>query len=298
VLVTVILTLSQVAGDLQPLPAPRLWRPPVVKLVDAGAAPRAPLRYTLRKGLSADATFDSGGSWRIVNTQGTQSATLPTLSTPFHVTVAAPEQWTFRFQAGGAKTANGAAADVLAEQTVQALDGVNGTVTFDDRGLAQKLAIYPSPTDPQHQQNEAQIEVRSYYAMEMARTAFMHLCTPFPSEPVGLGAVWEVERPATRGSISYTEVTRFTLRAADKKSVTLEVHHGGKPDPYGVIAPEQLDLLVTGEGETKIEFSRPLPVRLDETITLHALTGPKSAQRVEHEGALASHLRLEENARP
>jgi hypothetical protein len=296
VLVTVILTLSQVAGDLQQLPPPRMWRPPQVKLIDPGAAPRAPLRYTLRKGLSTDASFESEGSWRIVNTHGTQTATLPTLSTPFHVTVSTPEQWTFRFQPGGVKAAKGSQADVVAEQTVQALDGVNGTVTFDDRGLAQKLSISPSPADPQHQQNDTQIEVRSYYAMEMARTAFMHLCTPFPSEPVGLGAVWEVERPQTRGSISYTEVTRFTLRALDKTSVTLEVHHGGKPDPYGIIAPEQLDLLVTGEGETKIEFSRPLPVRLDETLTLHALTGPKSSQRVEHEGALASHLRLQENA--
>jgi hypothetical protein len=295
VLLTVLITIC--TADPIKLPPPRMWKPPEVKLVEAGAEPRKALRYALKRGLNAEAALDADGTWRMHSGQGNANATLPALSTPFHLTVETPSQWGFRFSAASSKNAPGMEDDVVTARTMEALDGVNGTVTLDDRGVPLKLSIYPSQTDPLHQKDLTQIEVRSYYAMELARTAFMHLCTPFPTEAVGIGASWQLERPQTRGSISYVEVDTFTLRNVDASGVRLSVRHGGKPDPYGIIAPENLDLQVSGEGELDVAFAQPLPVRLDESLHLHAVTGPKNAARVEHEGALGSHFRLKESSK-
>jgi hypothetical protein len=247
------------AGDVK-LPPPRPWRAPDVKLLSAGAEPRALLRYALTPDAGGHAELTSAGEWKV---QG-EPMPLPEQSLPFDVKVDKPGQWSFR----------------LAE-------GVSGTVTVDDRGLAQAVAVYPPATDLQHQADATKISVGSYYAMETVRTAFMHVLTPLPAEAVGPGAVWQVERPTTRGAVTYTEVATFTLvsRSADG-GTKLSVRLGGKPDPSVKVEGLQLD--VSGEGELELQRTCPVPLRLEEKLRLRARAGG-----TEHEGTVATHLRFD-----
>ncbi len=283
-----ILTALLADGALKTLP-PRPWAAPLVTLVDAGAKERQPLRYRLKRGAGA-AELTGAGSWYITVAAGRSGGPLPSISTPFEVTVESPTLWSFSFQAASA-TGEGLTQDPVTPLIMKAIEGVHGQVTVDDRGLASKLAIFPSSSDSQHRDDVNKIEMASYYAMQMARTAFMHHVVPFPGEPVGLGAVWKVERPQTRGMISYLEVATYTLKARTAEQVTLGVALSGKEDPASPVRPGELTLHVAGDGELVVDLAAPLPARLDEKLVISAVVGPKHERRTEHEGSMSNQFR-------
>ncbi len=273
------------------LPAPRLWRPPDVKLVSAGTPPLTPMRYALAKQGQGGFSLEASGRWRVKTSSGEATSMLPDLLLPFTYTVEAPAKVVFEF--GDAKVTGPRASQEAATQAIlDQLEGVRGSVQFDARGLAQSLSIMPSPNDPEFARDTSKVTVGTHYALEIARSAFMHLFTPLPDEPIGVGASWRVERPQTRGTISYTEVATFTLVSRDADRAKLSVRLGGKPDPLGGLRPDHIDVEVGGEGEVELEFARPFPVRLEDKLSIHAFTGPRDAQRVEHEGAMTGRLQL------
>jgi len=274
------------------LPPPRLWRPPVVTLLSPGEAPLAPLRYALVKGGEGQLDLEGSGQWRVKTSSNEANAPLPSLMIPFRYSVDSATQFSFEFQEARASGPT-ADQDHATAGILMALQGVAGNVEFDARGLAQKVSIRPSPLDPEFARDQKKVTVGTHYALELARSAFMHLLTPLPEQPIGVGASWQVERPQTRGTVSYTEVATFTLVSRDKNRAKLSVRLGGKPDPLAGVHPDQIDLSVTGTGEAELEFVRPFPVRLLDTVSIHAFTGPReSPQRVEHEGSLTGHLHL------
>src|SRR5688572_18825271 len=127
------------------MPPPRPWQAPSVKLLEPGAEPRATLRYKLEKGATGHAELKGSGVWRITQTSTPSGGPLPELSTPFDVTVQSPQSWTFKFARA---TATGPDVDADPTSAIAArLEGVSGTVTTDDRGLASKLSVRPSPLD-------------------------------------------------------------------------------------------------------------------------------------------------------
>ncbi|MBL8954848.1 MAG: hypothetical protein JNK82_28985 [Myxococcaceae bacterium] len=279
-------------GRMPKLAPPRLWRPPAVKLVSAGEAPLAPLRYALVKGAQGALDLAATGRWRVKTSNSEANTELPNLSTPFSYAVVSPGQFSFEFQEATSKGA-GSENDNATQGIISALKGVRGSVELDARGLAQKLSIMPSPLDAEFSQDSTRVTVGSHYALELARSAFMHVLTPLPDEPIGIGGSWQVERPQTRGTVSFTEVATYTLVSRDAKGAKLTVRFGGKPDPLAGIHPNQMELTVSGSGETDLEFARPFPVRIDDQLLIHALTGPKEThQRVEHEGTVTGHLQL------
>lgn len=279
------------------LPAPRLWRPPEVKLVSAGAPPLAPMRYALAKQGEGSFTLEAGGRWRMKTSSAEATSELPSLSLPFSYTVEAPTKFAFEF--GAAQVTGPRAGQEAATQAIlDLLKGVRGTVQFDARGLAQSVSIIPSANDPEFARDFNKVTVGTHYALELGRSAFMHLLTPLPEEPIGVGATWRVERPQTRGTISYTEVATFTLVSRDANGARLSMTLGGKPDPLGGVRPDQIDIAVSGGGDVDVEFARPFPVRLEDKVSLHAFTGPRDAQRVEHEGAMTGRLQLASRRTP
>ena len=289
-----VLALSLAQTKMSP---PRPWRPPAVKLLTAGAPPLLPLRYALARGGTGQLTLEAGGRWRLKTSSNQANTQLPSLDIRFTYSVDAPDRFSFEFLTATA-TGSGAENDLATQGVLAALQGVSGTVQFDARGLAQKLSIRPSANDPEFSQDNRKVTVGTHYALEVARSAFMHLFTPFPDEPLGIGGTWQIERPQTRGTISYTEVATFTLVSRDASGAHLELRLGGKPDPLSGIHPAQIDLLVSGGGKADIEFARPFPVSLDDQVTIHAVTGPQDAQRVEHEGAMTGRLQLAKGKSP
>src|SRR5207248_38909 len=157
-------------------------------------------------GGSGHAELTGEGTWRITESSVPHDGPLPFFSMPFDVAVQSPQTWTFKF---ARPTVRGDEDDPLRPVLFTLLEGVNGTVTTDERGLASKLSLQPSPLDAEHARDATKIQVGSYYVLEVVRSAFMHLLVPFPAEAVGIGASWQVERPATRGSLTYLEVGTF-----------------------------------------------------------------------------------------
>lgn len=289
-----VLALSLAQTKLSP---PRPWRPPAVKLLSAGAPPLLPVRYALTRGGAGQLTLDAGGRWRMKTSSNEANSELPNIAISFTYTVDGPDKFSFEFvtaTASGARVAN----DLATQGVLAALQGVRGNVQFDARGSPLKLSIMPSANDAEFSQNSQKVTVGTHFALEVARSAFMHLFTPFPDEPLGIGGTWQIERPQTRGSVSYTEVATFTLVSRDATRAHLELRLGGKPDPLAGVHPGQIDLVVSGGGKVDVEFARPFPVSLDDQVSIHAFTGPHDSQRVEHEGTMTGRLTLAKGKSP
>ena len=132
---------------------------------------------------------------------------------------------------------------------------IHGVVTA--RCLMQELSVdLPPKSDPQVGQT-----------VESIRESLRNLCVPFPEEPVGPGARWQVDTTAM-APIRIAQKTVFSLRSVTAKSAELEakVEQSAprqKVSTAGLPAGASTELeSLKGRGESKVTstFSQLVPV--------------------------------------
>ena len=233
---------------------PRPHSPPVIKVLEAGSAPLAPLRYALKG--SQDVTVVARGQMVVSKDGETQTIGFPALTTTARLT---PQKdgvgyvWT----KGTFVAAPNQPPDTTTGHMMIALEGSTGLLQSDARGVISNILLRARPGDSG---KDGMLEKRSIYAMEMGKAILSLNEVPFPEEPMGVGGRWRVERIAVRGMISIRQFTTFTILKREGNLLQLSYRLGGDFDEGSGFQPHELKLEVSGGGKCTVNFTLPMPV--------------------------------------
>ena len=213
VVVALALGLAACAGAssaaAQRRPSPPRVRLPTVRLLEAGAEPRAPLRYRIAPNATATVEMRMEMTMRIsMGAQALPSAPMPAMvgRMTFRVTSVGTDG-TVRY--GGAvesfEPAPGYAGPpqlLTAVRTALAtLVGTTYTGAMSSRGFVLDAQISVPPN----------ADANARQTIDSLRDSLRQLAAPLPAEPVGRGARWRVTMPIDAGGISMQQVALYTL---------------------------------------------------------------------------------------
>jgi len=140
---------------------------------------------------------------------------------------------------------------------VGSLVGAAGSVTVDPRGFQHELSI-GVPSDIGQ-------ELTQFLAS--AKLAIGQMAVPFPDEPIGVGAKWQVEETIAQDGIQVRQKTYYELLAMDGPRLQIrtqtvqsaEQQKAALPGlPPGVSA-KVLSLRTAGAGESEVDLRRLVP---------------------------------------
>jgi hypothetical protein len=285
VVAAVVVTLLAVAGckknKTQP-PPPELS----VKLLDPGATPQQTLRYSI----PPDTTLKSILVIRDVASEAERTETsddafglLPGLKLLLHAgpTVALPNgtRYVLRVSKAESILPEGVTSRQMdeAQQGVRALKGTRGRYDLDRQGIVVDA-------DVPWTQGQERVHPRVAITIGNVRSAVATI--PLPSEPVGIGAVWEVKRLLKIWSARVTQVTRYELvdRDGDRFRVAISVHQ--KAQPQVADLNPKLEMHVRGyelraRGQALADLGVPLALEADmesSSAADIALVSPQSTE--------------------
>jgi len=196
---------------------------PVVTLLEAGAGPHRPLRFTPKVGVTQVIKMTVG----IEMEQSLGGVAMPSQKTP-------SMQYTMETVINAADEAGDISyqfeyksADIVEEpdsnpfvvemmrNALKAIEGLRGKGIMTDRGF-NKLIRFDRPADMD--------SLLLQQVGEMERS-MEQLVSPFPVEPVGVGAVWKVESSIQQQGmlISQTAVVKVLAADGDRVEVLTEV---------------------------------------------------------------------------
>ncbi len=182
-----------------------------VSLLEAGEAPRAPLRYAI----PPDTTVRSALTMRDLEVERSESddaddafGTLPGLELLLQAgpTVSLPNgtRYVLRILQAQSVLPESVSARQAenAEQGVRALQGMRGRFDLNPQGIV---------VDADVPWSEGQERIHPRVTITIANVRSAIATIPLPPEPVGIGAVWEVRRPLRIWSAFVTQVIRYEL---------------------------------------------------------------------------------------
>jgi len=261
----------------------------VVQLLDAGSEPRAPLRYQTPIG-AREAVMLTTQARTSLNALG--SAGLPTLLPRTRVMVevgpvaeAGAERLMvpFRFTAAEALPTDGVSAEDVArmQRELQPLVGLTGFQLIDRMGVGTGVdLVIPPGTSPALSEQ-----------LQQLRRGLRDMFAPFPSEPVGVGATWEVRTPVQSHGAAAEQVSTYRLRAQSGDEVGLDVQitqtapTQALPDPQPGLRARLNSLDTTGSGTMELKLSHLVPAVhwtsrsvVRSTVSVQGFEQPVSAQ--------------------
>jgi hypothetical protein len=267
------------AATSQP-PAPAAERPPGeddlrLELLDAGAQPRAPLRYKFHVGQQERMLMDM---------QMDMTTNLPGQK---NVTVAMP---TMQFAAkleSKSLTPEGDLVFGFVNDKVDLLDdrpmrpeirdkvraeiqkilGLKGEGVVTTRGLT-KRADYEVPPGASPQVAQT---------LENMRQSLRQLATPLPLEPVGVGAKWKTTSTIRSKMFNFVQVATFSLASVKDGRATLQVQIEQKAPVQAVkmdgVPPDVKTTLDSyqgrGSGRPTVDFDRLIPTKAESEVEIH-----------------------------
>lgn len=202
-----------------------------VTLVSPGESPLEPLRYAIAPGTVVQSLLEiSDVEVTGDSTEKSQGAfgTLPGFKLWLHAgpTVTQPKgaRYVLRIARAEPVLPEGVT-DRQAEevdQGVEALRGMRGRFDLNEQGIV-------IDADVPWSQGQERIHPRVAIMIGNIRSAIATV--PLPKEPVGIGAIWEVQRPLRIWSARVTQLTRYELtdRAGDRFRVAVSVHQTAAP---------------------------------------------------------------------
>lgn len=117
-------------------------------------------------------------------------------------------------------------------------------------------------------------------SVESMRETFRQMLAPFPEEPVGVGAEWEVAQTLTTAQFSFTQTTRYQLVAREGDRIqlaarivqTAPAQDMASPQPGVTVRLENLE--GSGEGTTAMTLAgrllrgeMALEIRMQNQVT-------------------------------
>ena len=224
---------------------------PVV-LLDAGAEPRAPLRYKIADGTTTKSNMDFTMATLATTDDAAALSVVPGVR--LHI-VSGPAMSTDQGVKFGVKITKAEAAipqgvdPKIAEdlrKSAAILDDVGGTVEMNDRGMTLATALNDRAKSPD-------IPVRLLMMIVNARTTLSRVV--LPAEPVGLGARWEARKELELYGFAVQQVDTYTLveRVGDEIKLNVSVTQNAVPQTLEfpedglAISVEQMTANANGE---------------------------------------------------
>ncbi|MEZ4404113.1 MAG: hypothetical protein R3B06_29090 [Kofleriaceae bacterium] len=267
----VVLRQTAPAPTAPPTPPPAMPREVRAALLEAGAAPRSVRRYqhtstaerTMVVTVRATTRSFHDGAWHG-----------PTELPPFR-------------DGFGVAVGPGGDADhptLLLRGLPAAVDGGDGAARAEaEAGLARwrallerrRLTVTIAATgrlertsfvdDPQGTRPDALAA-----ADELAQR-WLAFAVPLPSEPIGVGARWQVDSILRQGGTYLSQTARYRLTAVDGERLTVEVELDrlGEPQPIGLAGVDArlLGLVRAVRGTVTLTTATPLPIAGALTVT-------------------------------
>lgn len=270
----------------------RKHEPQTVRLLEPGHRPHKALRYRWKRA-PAKAFVSTEGGWELF-AQGMRNDHLfplmklelrsqPPVAQKKSTVVAL--EWLAPVLSAPEGSAQAPPVDPATRQTLEALEGVRSELRLSQTGLLLGLEQWPSPKDSVASAGR-QMQVRSVYALELARGVLEQLLVPFPEEPIGPGARWQVEVPAVRGTLPLIQVTTYQLVSIKGREVELSYRLGAKPDPATPVPRDEINVEQSGSGKVRLSLDSPFPIEGSEEAFLRGQFGGKTRAAQEHRGRL------------
>lgn len=217
----------------------------------------------------------------------------PRQTTPFTTQVKADSTVAVVFGPATVIPAEKSFVDPVTEALLDALEGVNGTLWLDPGGSPLRFGVYPGPKDSIYRQTPNQISSASFMAMEVSRGLLAHLALPIPKDPIGVGAVWKVERYVQRGVLSFLESATVTLEKFDGMTLSLSYTLSARLDPALQARDADIKgLFVKGKGLATVRLDTPLPTTQSDDFTLEASIVANDGRAGSHHASLHTAARL------
>ena len=240
--------------------------PPVVTVVDPGAEPRKALRYAFKKttetmimDMKMDLTLALGAAGK------SPKVSMPTVRTSFTITPTDVD-------ADGTLTSNVEMkkVDVLDDRPIQPemkkklnaemqkIVGLKGKTVVTSRGVTKEATI---EMPPGADASVAQL-------VDSIKDSLRNMSSPFPEEPVGKGAKWDV-KTVVAGAITIEQTASYQLKEMNDKGVTNAVTVSQKAPPQAMKPNDKLppgatmalrSHTGTGTGTQKVTFDKITPV--------------------------------------
>lgn len=252
----------QPTGSHDPTADPSPAAAPVVRLLDPGSEPRSPLRYRLEPNTVSAMTMDT--SMTVSGQVGDLTVpayALPTMRVVAEVATGGRAldgtlRVEFRYVAAGAiDAADDAPGEYLEEWTKQMV-GVSGWWVIDDLGRT-----YGGSFD-----GLGGLDPTLVAGLEDMERSLDETSTPFPVEPVGVGARWVVESAFVSAGLDVTGSVEYALVQRDADAVTLrvEVRQAAVPGPAEIPGSPGseawvTELTSTGTGTVRMSLDTLVP---------------------------------------
>jgi hypothetical protein len=260
---------KMISPDIRSLPEPRITLPLVesFRLLDAGAAPRAPLRYTwdakANRALVVEASLRSrrlaDGTWSDALAVAPVREGLGFITQP---TTGGAATLSFRGLIGEVGASSDAAARARAEEYLSGfrtlIEHRRGTATIDDRGQLSGLVFADAAADAGTRDR----------AVDETLQRWIAAAVPLPAEPIGKGARWRVATVLRAGPGVIKQTAEYTLVEArpDRWVIDTDVRRIGEDQlvsaaglPDGSVA-ELIALFRENQGRVELSPSLPWPI--------------------------------------
>jgi hypothetical protein len=246
--------------------APAAKRPAgPVKLLSAGSEPRKALRFQVKEGDKETLTITMKMSMGMgMGEMQNQEMKLPAMKMVLDSTVrAVSSEGDITYEMVMRETSvaedGGAPPEVLnaLKGPLTTMKGMSGTGTISSQGVVKSSNIsLPSGGDPQSRQ-----------ALEQMKELFSRLSTPFPDEPIGPGAKWELKSPIKAQGMNLDQTSTYELVSVEGDRVKTKGSINQKGANQKIENPAmpglKLDLTkMTGTGTRELtqELGKLLPI--------------------------------------
>jgi hypothetical protein len=250
------------AAPQDPPGYPAVGQPSIVTLVSPGAAPRTALRYKIAPAFKSrlEMVMSMGMNMNMGGMQMPMS--MPSMKMAADVaanSVSPTGDVTYEIVFDD-MTIDSTGADpnmVAAMQgAMPSMKGMKGTVVVTSRGVQKSVNMDMSTVSPAFQQT-----------MQAMSSSLENMSLPFPEEPVGAGAKWEVKQAMASGGMKTFQKISIELTGVDGNAVTLTVKTEQTAPPQPVNNPQLpagstmslVDLSGTGTGTMKIKLDSLVP---------------------------------------
>lgn len=263
-LLAALLTSGIILTVATPVSAQDEQAPPVIKVLEPGAEPRAQLRYVVVPGAEQQSILkvDTRISQK-VNDDDPRSGRSPQIEFDVRTTIGEPTQeaLTINLTFDDLRVAEGAGQSEL-EDALEPLVGFEAALTMTNRGeiIATDAAI---PTD---------LDETTSMLLDQFLQQARALTVPLPEEAVGDGARWSARSEVTVSGITLRQTARYEVTSLTAEGVELSVEITQRAsrqtftDPASGTEVELLSSRGTGDGKSKIAFASALPIDSDTHV--------------------------------
>jgi hypothetical protein len=238
---------------------------PTVKLVSPGAEPRTALRYAPQQGDKdrLDMVMKMGMEMKMGAAGGMPRVDIPPMTMMFDTEVTSSTADAFELSANVTDVKLDAPpgspmADAMQPELAKII-GMKMTSRMTRRGILEKADVkMPANVNPQMLQ-----------MMDSMKQSMSQATAPFPEEPVGVGATWQVISNLEANGMKVTQTATFELVSLDGNKGTAKIKLEQTAPPQEIKPPgtpasikTRLNHLASsGSGEMSFDLSRVVPVK-------------------------------------